>query len=292
MSLKKIHLLLPLVILFIFFPVIKSANSKKPEVKAYFTSSLPNPQKKVNSQSPTVTASSVYVLDLTSGQVLFEKNPHQKLQPASLTKIMTALVSLDFYKEDSILSVISGQKSLGSNVKLVAGDEILAKNILEGLLISSGNDAAITLAENYPGGYKAFVEKMNEKALELGLEDTHFSNVSGLESSDHYTTAFDISVIARTALTRPLFKQTVSKASEKFKSLKGNSYSLISTNILLDKSGYFGVKTGWTPQAGECLVLLVERDNHPILISLLHSSDRFGEAERITNWVYQNFSWN
>lgn len=290
---KRVYYLLPLILFLSFFPVVNpGSNSKKPQVKAYFSSTAPIPEKKADTNPPTLTAESVFVLDLNSNTILFEKNPHKRLRPASLTKIMTSLVALDYYKEDNILKVVNGQLSLGNTIELLRNDEILAKNLIEGLLISSGNDAAVVLAENYPGGYKAYVDKMNQKVLELGLENTHFSNVSGVESPNHYTTAYDIAMMAKDGLTRPAFERIVSQRKANFKSLKGTPYSLTSTNILLNKPGFYGVKTGWTPLAGECLVVLADKDAHPILISILNSKDRFGEAEKITNWVYQNYTWN
>ncbi len=289
---KKTFFLLPLSLFVVFFPVLgKTSNPREPEVKAFYTIDSPLPQKKADSPELNLTADGVFVMDLHSGVVLFDKNPHKRLKPASLTKIMTSLVVMDYFKEDSILKVVNGQKSLGSNISLLKGDQFLAQDLLSGLLISSGNDAAITFAENYPGGYSAFVSKMNQKVNDLGLDNTHFSNVSGVEGSDHFTSAYDISIIARDALDRPVFENIVSTKSTKIKSLKGNLYPLESTNVLLGKPGFYGVKTGWTPEAGECLVILAERDDHPILITLLHSKDRFGEGEKIANWVYSNFVW-
>ncbi|KKU04968.1 MAG: hypothetical protein UX08_C0012G0001, partial [Candidatus Collierbacteria bacterium GW2011_GWB1_45_35] len=222
---------------------------------------------------------------------LLDKNPHLRLKPASLTKIMTSLVALDYYSEGSVLKVINGQKSLGNTVKLVKGDELTASEVIYALLVPSGNDAAVTLAENYPGGYQQFVKKMNQKITELGLSNTNFTNVSGVESPNHYTSAYDIAMIARTALRRPAFSTIVSTKNITITSLKGHTYPLESTNILLGKPGIVGVKTGWTPEAGECLVILVTKDNHPVLISLLNSNDRFGEAQKIINWVYSNYLW-
>lgn len=289
---KKTFFLLPLSLFIIFSPVLgKTSNPREPQVKAFYTIDSPLPQKKVNSPELSVTAEGVFVMDLHSGAVLFDKNPHKRLKPASLTKIMTSLVVMDYYKEDSILKVVNGQKSVGSSINLVKGDLFLAQDLLNGLLISSGNDAAITFAENYPGGYSSFVSKMNQKVNNLGLENTHFSNVSGVEGADHYTSAFDISMIAKEGLDRPIFENIVSIKSVKIKSLKGNLYPLESTNVLLGKPGFYGVKTGWTPEAGECLVILAERDAHPILISILNSKDRFGEGEKIANWVYSNYVW-
>lgn len=289
---KKTILLIPLSLFIVFFPVLGSTrNPRQPSVKAFYTVDSPIPEKVENPQPLSLTSEGVFVLDLHSGVVLFSKNPHKKLKPASLTKVMTSLVALDYFKEDSIIKVINGSKSFGNTINLLKGDQLLASDLLYGLLVSSGNDAALTFAENYPGGYNAFVQKMNNKVTELGLENTHFSNVSGVESSDHYTTAYDIAMIARDALDRPVFESIVSTKKITLTSLKGNHYPLVTTNVLLNKPGFYGVKTGWTPEAGECLVVLSERDAHPILISILHSKDRFGEGEKIANWVFQNYTW-
>lgn len=289
---KKILLLIPLSLFIVFYPSLgKISDPRQPVVKAFYTTDAPLP-KKIEKETPiSLTADGVFVMDLRSGVVLYDKNPHKKLKPASLTKIMTSLVSLDYFKEDSIVKVINGQKSLGNTINLIKGDQLLASDLMYGLLVSSGNDAAITFAENYPGGYNAFVKKMNDKVADLGLENTHFSNVSGVEGQDHYTTAYDISMIAREGLNRPTFEEVVSTKKVTLKSLKGHLYPLDSTNILLGKPGFYGVKTGWTPEAGECLVILAEKDAHPILVSILHSADRFGEAEKIVNWVFENYTW-
>lgn len=289
---KKFYLLLPLFLFVCFSPVVKSIPDKsKPEVKAFFSDTAPLPKKSETASQLSLTATGVFVMDLKSGVVLYDKNPHKRLKPASLTKIMTSLVALDYYNDDSVLKVINAQRSLGNTIDLLKGDQLLASDVILGLLISSGNDAAVTLAENYPGGYKAFVEKMNAKTLELGLENTKFSNVSGVESADHFTTAYDIAMIARTALDRPVFENIVSKRKATLKSLNGHVYNINTTNILLGKPGFYGVKTGWTPQAGECLVVLAEKDAHPILISILNSEDRFGEAQKIFNWVFESYTW-
>ncbi len=289
---KKTYLLIPLFLFVCFSPVIRPVPDKsKPEVKAFFSNTAPLPKRSETATQLSLTATGVFVMDLKSGVVLYDKNPHKRLKPASLTKIMTSLVALDYYKDDSILKVINAQRSLGNTIDLLKGDELLANDVILGLLISSGNDAAVTLAENYPGGYKVFVEKMNAKALELGLENTKFSNVSGVESPDHYTTAYDIAMIARSALDRPTFEKIVSQKNATLKSLNGHIYKISTTNTLLGKPGFYGVKTGWTPQAGECLVVLAEKDAHPILISILHSNNRFGEAQKIFNWVFQNYTW-
>lgn len=276
---------------FIFFPIIKSpTTTHTPKVKAAFVSEPQMPVSK-NISAPELTATGIFITDLNTGVVLYEKNANTRLKPASLTKIMTALVAMDYFDEDSVLQVTNGQNSNGSTIKLKKGDKLIASDLLYGLLVPSGNDAAVTLAENYPGGYQAFISRMNSKVTELGLHNTHFANVSGVESENHYTSAYDITVLAKAALARPQFSSIVSTQRITLKSLKGNIYPLETTNILLGEPGIFGVKTGWTPEAGECLVILAEKENHPVIISVLNSKDRFGEAKTLFNWVYQNYTW-
>jgi len=283
--------LLCLSLFLVFFPVIKSATSlQKPSVKAAFVSEPPMPVSK-NIAPKEITAGGIFITDLNTGIVLYEKNANTRFKPASLTKITTALVAMDYFDEDSVLSVINGQNANGNTVKLKKGDQLIATDLLYALLVPSGNDAAVTLAENYPGGYQAFIARMNSKVAEMGLLNTHFSNVSGVESQNHYTSAYDIAMLAKAALARPQFSSMVSTQKITVKSLKGNIYPLETTNLLLGKPGIFGVKTGWTPEAGECLVVLAEKDNHSVIISLLNSKDRFGEAETMFSWVFTNFSW-
>lgn len=289
---KHFFFLFFLAIFISFFPVWKLIPTPySPEVKALYTQEPLLPVVSDSATRPDLSATSYVVTDLDSGVILLSKNPHQQLKPASLTKIMTALVAMDYYPEDAILKVVNGQRALGNTIDLIQGDHLIARDLFYGLLVPSGNDAALTLAENYPGGYHAFVAKMNMRVAELGLTNTHFVDVSGVEEANHYTSAFDISQIARTALERPVFKTVVSTQKMTLNSLDGHNYPLVSTNILLDKPGFYGVKTGWTPEAGECLVVLYEKDGHRLLISLLHSNDRFGEGEKLAYWTFANTSW-
>ncbi|HSV94601.1 MAG TPA: D-alanyl-D-alanine carboxypeptidase [Spirochaetia bacterium] len=283
--------LLCLSVFIIFFPVIKSPTThQNPKVKAAFISEPSMPVSK-GILPPELSATGIFIVDLNTGVTLYEKNANTKLKPASLTKIMTALVAMDYFDEDSILQVKNGHDSNGNTIDLKKGDILIAKDLLFGLLVPSGNDAAVTLAENYPGGYQSFISRMNSKAYEMGLHNSHFANVSGVESQNHYTTAYDISMMAINALARPQFSSIVSTQKITLKSIKGNVYPLETTNTLLGKSGILGVKTGWTPEAGECLVILAEKDSHQVIITVLNSKDRFKEAQSLFNWVFLNFSW-
>ncbi len=276
---------------FIFSPVVgQPKRTTKPVVKAAFISEPLTPVSQ-GKTVPSLTAKGIFVMDLDTGTVLYDKNPHLQLKPASLTKIMTSLVAIDYFNPDTVLKVKNGQNSVGNTAKLLKGDQLNASDVIYALLVPSGNDAAVTLAENYPGGYRAYIERMNQKAAQLGLKNTHFVNVSGIESPNHYTTAYDIAMIARSALHRLQFAQVVSTKNITIKSLKGNLYSLVTTNLLLGRPDILGVKTGWTPEAGECLVILASRNGHGVLLSLLGSKDRFGESKKLIDWAYSNHLW-
>lgn len=263
----------------------------EPSVKASFVSEPLIPHGSMV-PPPEISAISTFIMDIDSGVVLFANNPIHRQSPASVTKIMTALVAMDTYEDGTVLTVMNGDKALGNKANLVSNDQLVSSDMLFALLVPSGNDAAVTLAENYPGGYSKFIDKMNQKTEALGLKNTHFSNVSGVEGVNHYSSAYDMAIIALEALKRSSFRNIVSTKDVVIKSLKDHLYPLESTNKLLDKPGFYGVKTGWTPEAGECLVTLAEKDGHPIIISLFGSKDRFGETEKMFDWVYDNYTWN
>jgi serine-type D-Ala-D-Ala carboxypeptidase (penicillin-binding protein 5/6) len=252
-----------------------------------------NPVLKVTDVSfPHVSAKGVLAIDLDSMTPLFEKNPTLALLPASTTKIVTAMVAMDYYSDDTILTV-DGIKVPGQNMGLVSGEKISFKNILEGLLIYSGNDAAEVIAENYPGGRTAFIDAMNNKAKEFNLEDTHFENPTGFDDGAHYSTAKDLIRIAIEAMKNPKFSGVVGQKVKYVASADGNIiHKLTNTNELLGNvPGVLGVKTGYTENAMENLVTYLERDGHRIMITVLGSNDRFGETKEIIDWVMSNYEW-
>lgn len=242
---------------------------------------------------PDLTAQSIYVFDPVSGTVIFEKNSSLPLYPASTTKIMTALVALDHFGPDQVFA-IKDQHAIGSTLKLQPGEQFTVKNLLSAALIASANDAALALAENYPdGGYPGFVDQMNQKAKNLHLRNTTYSNVSGIESEDHKSTAKDLTLLAKEAIQQPEFLSFVSTPSQTITDLSGqHQYQLETTNELLGKvPGLLGVKTGWTQNAGECLVTYVERDGHKIITVVLNSTARFDESQALIEWAYTHHTW-
>ncbi|MEK7064781.1 MAG: D-alanyl-D-alanine carboxypeptidase family protein, partial [Patescibacteria group bacterium] len=282
---------LSLVAVFVFLPAVPG--KEKPSVKSATTSNLLLPQPKAGSvAAPSVSAQAVYIFDPDSGTTIYEKNGTVSAYPASTTKLMTALVALKTYELDQVLTVKTASDATGQTIDLARGDQLTVENLLYGLLVGSGNDAGVALAENYPGGYSQFIAKMNDEAKKLGLTGTHFANVAGFENPDHYTTARDLTLIAREAIASAVIRKIVSTKEIVFYDITGKKrFALESTNKLLGLPGVRGLKTGWTPASGECLVTLVTRDGKSIILTILNSVDRFGESEKLIDWVYDNYDW-
>ena len=250
------------------------------------------PQIKDNSPFPIVSAQAVLIVDLNSGVTLYEKDTDKKLLPASTTKIVTALVAMEYYPLDKILTVgrvnVEGQK-----MNLVYGEKISVNNLLYGLLVYSANDAAEALAQNYLGGRNGFIFAMNAKAKELHLTNSYFLNPSGLDGNKHYSTARDLVRLSWIAMENPLFAKIVATKQKTVRSEDGKIvHKLTNINKLLnEKEGILGVKTGWTEEARENLVTYVDRDQKKILITVMASRDRFGETKELINWVFENYEW-
>jgi D-alanyl-D-alanine carboxypeptidase (penicillin-binding protein 5/6) len=242
---------------------------------------------------PTISALSAVIVDAGSKSVLYEKNPTQRLLPASTTKIMTALVALNHYSLEDILTVKKADRAIGQTMKLKAGERMRVGDLLYGLLLESGNDAAFTLAENFPGGYSAFVAEMNKLVKKFHMENTQFRNVSGIEQFGHYTTVSDLARLSAIAMHHPVFSKIVSKKEKVVSNVEMTKiYNLSNRNELLWKvSGIRGVKTGWTEHAGECLVTDTLRDGNEIIVALLGSQDRFGESAALIEWAYRAHTW-
>lgn len=243
--------------------------------------------------TPGTSARSVLIKDLTTNTLLFQKDANIPLPIASTTKIMTALVATEYFKPNSVLTASSSASVGGARVGLSYGEKINFRSLLYGMLLSSGNDAAYAISENYPGGVKKFVDAMNQKAESLNLINTHFDNPAGFDSPNHYSSATDLSKITEEALRNPeLAKIFATKETQVLSVDKKQKHNLVNLNKLLSSvTGVLGVKTGYTDAAKENLVGLVERNGHRILTVVLGSDNRFGETENLVEWTYQNFSW-
>lgn len=244
-------------------------------------------------QPPTVTARSVYIIDTDSMVPLFMKRQDEPIPPASTTKILTALVAIDAFNQDDIMTTKDASKAIGKAIHLSSGERISFEDMLYGLLLESGNDAAYALAENYSGGYEGMINAMVQKSKELGLRDSAFQNVSGVDQLGHRTTAHDLAMLSASAMKQPLFRTIVNTRQKVIRSLDGKIvHRLSNTNELLDTvEGVKGIKTGWTERAGECLITAVGRSGHNLIIILMGSQDRFGETTELIDWIFENHEW-
>lgn len=240
-----------------------------------------------------IGAQSFYVMDVESGAILAEKNSTQPLHPASTTKMMTAILSRELYSLNEEILVDESIKTGGNGMGLILGETMSVENLLYGLLIPSGNDSAYLLASNYEGGIDGFIEKMNEKASEMGLKDTKFQNPAGFDHQNQISTARDLAILAHELIKDDYLAEIVSLPVHQITDVYGNNPRVLkNTNYLLGKiEGVKGIKTGTTYLAGEVLVTLVERNGHQIIITLLASKDRFTETQNIINWIFDNYEW-
>src|SRR3989344_8891190 len=201
--------------------------------------------------NPDITAKAVVVMDNDSKVVLFSKNPNLLFSMASTTKIMSAIIALDYYKMDDILT-IHAENVDGVNVGFKAGQRFSFENLLYAMLLPSGNDAALAIAQNYKGGEEEFVKKMNEKAEDLGLYNTHFADPAGLMDREDYTTALDLAKLASYALKNETFAKIVGTKEMMIADVSGGeSFKLVNLNKLLGTNGVTGIKTGYTDEAGQ-----------------------------------------
>ena len=244
-----------------------------------------------------LTAAAVWVEDLATGQVLFQENPDVPLPPASTTKIMTALVALERFDLGEVVTVPAecDQLPLTQNqVGFVAGEELRVIDVLYGLLVSSGSDAACALA-SHRSTSEEFVIQMNQKAVSLGMEKTRFTNSIGLdgENGEHRTSARDLAILTRAALQSSVFRQIVgTRQIDLVSQTQDRWHELVNTNELLASlPGSTGVKTGRTEAAGECLVLTYEKQGEELLLVILGSADRFGEARALIDWLVSENLW-
>lgn len=259
-----------------------------------------NPVLGTETSYPVISAQGALAVDLDSGVPLYEKNTDERLLPASTTKIVTAIVALDSYSLDQVLTVPRSAHVDGQKMGLYTGEQMKVEDLLYGLLVFSANDAAMTLAHNYPvstesgvTSYSAFVSAMNEKAKKLSMTNSNFENPVGLDGVVQTTTARDLVRVSEVAIKNPTFSRIVGTKSVVVSDVTGKSkYYLKNINELLGKvPGVMGVKTGWTENARENLVTYIERDGHRVMIAILGSQDRFGETKELIDWIFTNYEW-
>ena len=229
---------------------------------------------------PEISAQSAVVYDTLDGSLLYELRPHDRRGIASITKIMTALVALEQYNIHDTVTIQPEWCGIeGSSMYLKPGEQLQILDLLYGLLLESGNDAAVALAGLDPTG--TFVDKMNRKAQILGLADTHFDNPSGLDGASHYSTAYELAKITAAAMKEPLFAQIVSTQQIQ---LAGRT--LQNHNRLLAEIDACGVKTGYTKSCGRCLVSAKEENGRMLICVTLNDRDDWNDHKALLSYGF------
>jgi len=241
------------------------------------------------SKPPKIEAGAAIVIDADTGRVLYEKDAYSRRAIASTTKIMTAIVAIENGNLDDKVKVSSRAASIwGSTIKLKPGEELTLRELLYGMMLKSGNDAALAVAEHVGGTVENFVKMMNDKAKELGLKNTSFKTPHGLDAEGHYSTPYELAMITRYALQNPIFAEIVAT-----KSATITNRSLYTTNEMLSLyPGADGVKTGYTGKAGRCLVTSATRDGFRIISVVLNCASRNKRAESskaILDYAFNNY---
>lgn len=230
---------------------------------------------------PSLSAQSAVLISADTGTVLFEKNAHARLSMASTTKIMTALLTLEFAADnDPIIEITEEMVAVeGSSMGLHAGDKISLKNLAVGMLLASGNDAANSAAIYIAGSQSAFADLMNARAAELNLTDTHFVTPSGLDDDEHYSTAYDMAQLAQAALQNDDFRQICSSAQMQvqFENPPKTVTYYNHNKLLTLYDGCTGVKTGYTKKSGRCLVGSAERNGTELIAVTLNAPDDWND---------------
>jgi D-alanyl-D-alanine carboxypeptidase len=243
--------------------------------------------------APAISGDAAIVIDEASGVTMFEKDPHTRMPPASLTKIMSALVALERgHLDDRVEVTIDSRRMRGSTVMgLVPGERLSLEDLLYGLMLPSGNDAALAIAEHIAGDTDAFVALMNQRAAELGMINTHFANPHGLDNPTHYTSAYDLAVLTRVAMQRQDFR-TIANTKHRVVTGLLSTYELGTLNPLYGRlAGVDGVKTGYTRTARQTLVGSVTRDGHRVLVVVLRSPDRAYDGTTLLRWAFEAYTW-
>lgn len=254
---------------------------------------LKPPQRSVNAsvQAPSVSAEGAVLVDGSSGRVLYEKNSDKRLYPASTTKIMTALVTLETLDElglgpdSKVIVPVEAAGVEGSSLYLKAGEKLSLEELLYGLMLQSGNDSAEAIAVCVGGTRETFVEKMNLKAEQLGCSGTHFVNPSGLFDENHYTTAGDLAIIAAEAMEREDFREIV--GAQKWESEETDRSFVNKNKTVFNYEGGNGVKIGFTKKSGRTLVASAEREGKELIAVVLRDGNWFNDAYALMDYGFE-----
>lgn len=237
------------------------------------------------------------LMDSATGTVLYENNSHEKMPMASVTKIMTMLIAMEnidsgkMSYDDTVIGSAYAKSMGGSTIFLDEGEQLSVNDILKGIAVASGNDAAVAMAEHIAGSAPAFVEMMNKRAAELGMKDTHFVNCNGLDADGHYSSAYDIALMSRELLKHPGIHKFTTIWMD---SLRDGKFTLSNTNKLVRfYDGCTGLKTGSTSKAGFCISATAKRNNMHLIAVIMAaptSKQRQADASALLNYGFSTYS--
>ncbi len=240
-----------------------------------------------------VSAKAVYIEDIDTGTVLFEKNAERLLLPASTTKLITALVVRDLFSLDEVVTVTNVEQIEGFSVGLHNGEKLTVHSLLKSALIQSSNDSAFNLAMHYQAGVDEFVKLMNKKAEELHLKSSYFQNPAGFDDKEQRSSAHDLAIIAKEVMKDEVLREIVGTKHTSISDVTEQYvHQLYSTHQLLGVDpSVVGIKTGTTNGASEVLITQFNRRGHRVIIVLMGSEDRYKETASLIDWVFANYVW-
>ncbi len=244
--------------------------------------------------APVTSAASYVLVDARTGIPLISHNAEHRMHPASLTKLMTLVLAQQLGRADERVTISTrAAYTRGSSMGLRSGETWNLGCLTVGLMLPSGNDAAVAIAEHIAGSVKAFAVLMNRKCEAMGLENTTFNNPHGLTEPGHMTTALDLASLAAYVLRSPWSREIISLRDSVVSSLAGRPVDLRNTNRLLWSDDEFsGIKTGTTSAAGQCLIASGRRGDQELIAVVLQSRDRWGDARRLIRWGFDSFRWH
>ncbi|AGA69988.1 D-alanyl-D-alanine carboxypeptidase [Desulfitobacterium dichloroeliminans LMG P-21439] len=243
----------------------------------------------IASHSINISADAAILMDAATGETLYDKNAHKQRPPASTTKILTAILGLELGGPDELVVVSEKAAAVGeSTIHLDPGEKILLYELITGAMVKSGNDACVAIGEQIAGNEEDFVRLMNQKAFLIGARNTHFVNTNGLPNKNHYSTAYDLALMARYGLQLPAFTSITRLKETEIHFIEPDFFmNLRNTNKLLWNYPYTdGVKTGTTTAAGKCLVAAATKDGRQLIAVVLHAPNRFGDAQKLLEWGF------
>ena len=252
------------------------------------------PELKKDAPAYTSPAQAAIIYDVGSGTTLYAKNANQALPIASLTKLMTALVIMQNHSPDEIVTIPQDLPPLGladQKIGVVPGQKFKLSELMKALLIYSANDVANSLAIWDSGSIDKFSTKMNAEAQQWGMSKSNFVNPTGLDETNHTSSAQDLLIVSRVLLQNKPFAKIVNTSSATIYDEAGKPFVITTTNKDLSLSYVYGIKTGLTDLAGECLILLAQKSGHEIITVVLNSPNRFQDSKNMVNYTFDNYIW-